>query len=162
MQKGASHVRDGTRNNQDLSPDNVALAPPSIASTENIARQNARDALQHMEHAHVEMSKMIHDHAQNAKKDAEWLETVQDRLDAVCSFSIYICFDVILFYQISDAIGDVLLGGPQPDVTANDRFNRIVDICLAYQSLGSSERFIAQCVRHLGDASLVWVLLRKQ
>ena len=63
--------------------------------------------------------------------------------------------------QIANAIGDVVLGGPQRDRAANDRFNRVVDICLAYRSLGNPERFIMQCVRHLGDATLVWELIRK-
>ena len=63
--------------------------------------------------------------------------------------------------QIADAIGDVLLGGPQKDLAANERFSRIVDISLAYQSLGSCERFLKQCVRHFGESGLVWEDIRK-
>ena len=140
--------------------DDVVLVQQSEVSVGASARDSARCALQHLEHAYMEVTKSIQDHSKE-KKDGEWLDSVQDRLDLVVLLMLRVLHVSLFLYSIADAIGDLLLGGPQTERVANDRFNRILDICLAYRSTGNAERFIKQCVHHLGDTGLVWEFIRK-
>ena len=70
-----SHVSDG-------GSDDVILVDSTKKSSEYSARENARLALQHVEHAYMEMTKLVQDRSK-AKEGNNWLDSMQDRLDMV-------------------------------------------------------------------------------
>ena len=74
-ESAVTHVSDG-------GSDDVILVQSTKKSTEASARESARSALQHVEHAYMEMTKLIQDRSKE-KGGKDWLDTMQDRLDMV-------------------------------------------------------------------------------